>query len=116
MLLAFFACVCLWWGWAGFGCCCPLSQKRDESEQQEAREDLKNEIMSVVESRIAACRQALCAALDDCTAEIKAGVTEAVSPEAVQVGEGGHTLVMRMPLLMLALWTSVLLHLLLGQV
>ena len=41
--------------------------------------------MSVVESRVAACRQAICAALDDCTAEIKAGVTEAVNPEAVQV-------------------------------
>lgn len=61
-----------------------LLTKRDESEQQEAREELKNEIMSVVESRVAACRQAICAALDDCTAEIKAGVTEAVNPEAVQ--------------------------------
>ena len=69
-------------------------QKRDEAEQKELNDELKSSVMSVVESRMAAARQAIAATLDQCTEEIRAGVSEAISPDAAEVNEGqaGHLL------------------------
>jgi hypothetical protein len=69
-------CVCVW---------IVVRQKRDETEQAEAKEDLKNEVMAAVESHMAACRQALSAALDECTHEIRKGVTAVITPDTAEV-------------------------------